>query len=145
MRILDYMFYRTYLAYKKANEPAMFSSILYLSILLQFVFLPVIFFICDIMYNGSDVFYKICFFVNVTFIIIAVSVRYMKKGMIRELKDEFLDYKWNNIIPIWAFWTLVFIFMIVGVTVHVLIAKNITYPYALRGIGYNFLINLFGN
>ena len=145
MKILDYIFYRTYLAYKKANEPAMFSSILYLSILLLFVFLPAIFFICDIMYNGSDVFYKICFLVNVTFIIIAVSVRYMKKGMIRELKDEFIDCKWNNTIPIWIFWTLVFIFMIVGGAVHILIARNITYPYGLRGIGYNYLVNLFGN
>jgi len=35
--------------------------------------------------------------------------------------------------------------MIVGVTVHILIARNITYPYGLKGIGYNFLVNLFGN
>ena len=97
------------------------------------------------MYNGSDVFYKICFFVNVTFIIIAVSVRYMRKGMMRELTDDFSNCKWNNVIPIWAFWTLVFIFMIVGVTVHILIARNITYPYGLRGIGYNYLVSLFGN
>ena len=69
----------------------------------------------------------------------------MKKGRIRELKDEFIDCKWNNTIPIWIFWTLVFIFMIVGGAVHILIARNITYPYGLRGIGYNYLVNLFGN
>ena len=33
--------------------------------------------------------------------------------------------------------------MIVGVTVHILITRNITYPYGLKGIGYNFFCKSF--
>lgn len=145
IRILDYIFYRTYLAYKKANDPAMFSSILYLFSILMFAFLPAIGFFCEIMRNGSYDFYKFIFISISILILIAVSVRYTKKGMIRELRDEFADSKWNNVIPIWSFWVMFFIFMIAGVAIHILIVKTIIVPYGLTGIGYNFLVSLFGN
>jgi len=145
INILDYIFYRTYLEYKKANELEIHSSILYLSLILMFIFLPVIGFFCEIMRNGSDIFYKICLFSNFIFIYIAVSIRYMKKGMIRELKDEFSNCKWNSVVPIWTIWALIFISMIVGVTLHFFIVRTIIDPYDLTGIGYDFLVNLFGN
>ena len=145
IRILDYIFYRTYLEYKRANELEMQSSILYLSFLLMFSFLPVIGFFCEIMRNGSGTFYKILLLLNFIFIYIAVSVRYMKKGMIRELRDEFSDCKWNDEVPMWTIWSLIFISMIVGTTLHFIIVKTIIDPYGLTGIGYNFLVNFFGN
>lgn len=145
IRILDYIFYRTYLAYKKANDPAMFSSILYLFSILQFTFLPAIGFFCEIMRNGSYNFYKFIFISNSILILIVVSVRYTKKGKIRELKDEFSNSKWNDVIPTWSFWVMFFISMISGVAIHILIVRTIIDPYDLTGIGYDFLVNLFGN
>lgn len=144
-RIIDYVFYRVYLEYEKYNHPATFSSILYISVSLEFLFLPIAVPLCYIMRGEDDTLPIICFLSYSVLILIFTSIRYLHNDKIINLRCDYSGSKLNNSIPTWAFWLVLPICVFGGVAGVILVAEHIIRPYGLTGIGYDFFVNLFGN
>ena len=145
IRILDYIFYRTYIAYMKRNDPAGFVSPLYLGICLFFSFLP-LFAIFGDMVRGDNVLYNNSFIgIYILGIFLFVYIRYSRKYKIRELIGEFSNCSLNRAIPTWCFFCVYPISIVLGVTGLILVTKYIIRPCGLTGIWYPFFANLFGN
>ena len=145
IRILDYIFYRTYIAYMKKNDPAEFVSPLYLWLCLFFLFLP-LFAIFGDMASGDNGIYTNCVFgMYCFFVFIFVYIRYVKKDTIKEIIKNFSNCSLNRTIPTWCFFLALPISMVVGVTGLILVTKYIIYPYGLTGIWYPFFANFWGN
>ena len=145
MKILDYIFYRTYMAYVKANDPATFGSICYLSACIWILMLPVAGFLFDMMRDNNGNINIIYWILYTTMVISCVAIRYLRRGKIRELKDYFSYCRADSIIPTWCFFFVLPICIVVGFSVMVCITSPIIGYYNLKGIGYNFLVNHFGN
>ena len=64
---------------------------------------------------------------------------------VNELKDYFSYCRADSIIPTWCFFFVLPICIVVGFSVMVCITSPIIGYYNLKGIGYNFLVNHFGN
>ncbi len=143
-RIIDYVFYRVYLEYEKYNHPPIFSSILYISTSLEFLFLPIAAPLCYIMRGKDDALPVICILSYFVLIHIFTSIRYLQHDKIINLRCDYSGFRLNNIIPTWAFWLILPICVCWGVAGVILIVKHIINPYGLTGIGYDFIVNLFG-
>lgn len=146
IRILDYIFYRTYIEYKKKKQPAKLLSSLYTGLTILFFFLP-LFAIFGYMVRGdNDFFNKSVYGMYCFLIFIFVYIRYcINKDKIIEMMDDFSNYSLNRKIPTWCFFFVFPISMVVGVTGLILITKYIVDPYGLTGIWNPFFANLFGN
>ena len=143
-RIIDYFFYRTYIAYRNANDPAKIGSMMYLWICFFFCFLPIFAFFAEIV-RGDNLLYFNCVFAIYCFLVfLYIFLRYMRKNKIREMIVKFSNSSLNNAIPTWCFFLVLPICMIVGVTAFFLVKKHIVAPYKLTGIGYHFLEIFFG-
>lgn len=144
-RILDYIFYRTYIAYVKGNDPAGFISPSYLSLCLFFFFLP-LFTIFGDMVRGDNDLYGNCFWgIYVLGIFLFVFIRYLRKGKISMLIGEYSNCSLNRTIPTWCFFLILPISMVVGVIGIFLVTRYLIDPCGLTGIWYPFFANLFGN
>jgi RsiW-degrading membrane proteinase PrsW (M82 family) len=145
MKILDYIFYRTYMAYVKANDPATFGSVSYLMICLTFLLLPIGGGLAQLIRGENDNIFN--FFMILYFILIVtfVLVRYLRRNKIRDIIAYFLLCNANSIIPTWCIFLVVPICMVTGVAGFLLECKYIIVPYNLEGIWYDSLIKLFGN
>ena len=145
IRIFDYIFYRTYIAYLKANESGQSISPLYLGLCLFFFFIPLSSIIADMMRGDNALYFKGVVAIYCLVIFVPVYIRYMRKGKTRELIGKFLNCSLNRIIPTWCFFLVLPISVVVGVTGAILVSKYIVDPCGLTGIWYPFFANLFGN
>lgn len=144
-KIFDYIYYRTYLAYVKGNDPATLCSICYLSACIWILALPIAGFFFDMMRdkNGNI---NIIYWILYTIIVIScISIRYLRKGKIKEIKDYFSNCSANSIFPTWSFFFILPICIVIGFTVTICITSPIIRYYQLKGIGYNFFIEFFNN
>lgn len=145
IRIFDYIFYRTYIAYLKANESGQLISPLYLGLCLFFFFIPLSSIIADMMRGDNALYFKGVVAIYCLVIFVPVYIRYMRKGKTRELIGKFSNCSLNRIIPTWCFFLVLPISVVVGVTGTILVSKYIVDPCGLTGIWYPFFANLFGN
>ena len=145
IRILDYIFYRTYIAYVKADEPAKISSIFYLIVCLVFFLMPIGGFLLEMTRGENSNIYIFFMILYCLFIFSFVLIRYTRNDKISLIIDIFSDCKENTTIPTWCIWLTMPICMVTGVAGYVLVIKYIVGPYGLSGICYPFFANLFGN
>ena len=99
IRIFDYIFYRIYIAYLKANESGQSISPLYLGLCLFFFFIPLSSIIADMMRGDNALYFKGVVAIYCLVIFVPVYIRYMRKGKTRELIGKFSNCSLNRIIP----------------------------------------------
>ncbi len=143
MKIIDYIFYRAYIAYEKADEGGYFSGIIYLSCCLLGFMFPLLaafwsLMKCDREHTNS-IMTKTTGGLFLLFIIICVSIRYLKYRKYERLRDDFYDSKLNSIIPTWTLWFLVLPICFIGGVACSLKIQQLMESYNLAGIGYRWL------
>lgn len=114
MKILDYIFYRFYLYFKKSNFYRLpkLDSIISISIILFVLFRPIFNGCCKVMFEDGYIKdrYSIPFLI---FVIASVSIRYIKDGRISEILDRYSNCGVNKMIPTWLLGLLVLISLFV--------------------------------
>ena len=142
MKILDYIYYRLFMAnyrYWGSSETA--RSISGLSLWLWFLQLPLLIW-SEIMCKASNKVPVILYLLYGVFIIAFITIRYLNKGWY--LKDTFSNCRADKLIPLWLF-ELIIIICSLSVLPATLYSKYIIDRYNLSGVGYDFFVNLFGN
>ena len=145
MRIIDYIFYRVYLEYEKYDYSATFSSTCYISACLLCLFLPIIVPLCNTLEDGENIFAIMFFLLYMVLIFIFIAIRYYQYDKIINLRCDYFGSKLNSSIPTWSIWLILPICVVIGFGSTIFIEIHIVKPYGLTGIGYDFLVNLFGN
>ena len=144
-KIIDYIFYRVYLSYDKRLYPPTFSGICYLSLCFFFLLLPIATVFFEAMRDKNGDINKIYFFIYFILIYLLLSIRYARKDMIEKLHGCFLSSRLNLMIPTWCFFLICPILAAFGIVGFILVAKHFVAPNDLTGIGYNYIIEHFGN
>lgn len=122
IKIRDYIFYRTYEAYKKKGHSALFSSILYLSACDLFLF-SFIYGICIYLLDGIEKKYKYYIFLLYFSIVVFLNIKkYYKTQKIEDLINLYQNNYLNKTIGSWVFFFILPICMVVGIGFHILIS-----------------------
>ena len=126
--IFDYIFYRSYLQYKKAGEFGVASGSLYVAAIL-IALLPVLYVEIPILlvgevYNGK---YVITFF-----FLICTYIRYKRKE--KDIIKRYEHSKYNKKIPNWMIWMACPISAIMGIAIMILVHVHVVERYHLEGI-----------
>ena len=139
LQLIDYIFYRTYVAYKKKDDPAKFCSIMYLSVCFFSLLLPLYAFFRKIV---SPKYETQCFYVYILFWVISIAsitYRYYKNDFISRLY-----YRYENC---WADKNIhtffIFLTMPICIAFGMWGGKTIAQfcdNHNLVGIGFDFLI-----
>lgn len=134
---MDYIFYRTYLAYEKKKMPGKFSSSLYLACICIFLFLPIFGILNDLFLGASKLILKsiLCLYLGVTFFY--VFRRFYRNGKLRNILGCFKSNSLNEKIPTWLFFFILPICMIAGVGLYILLSGYFIQKYSLEGYLYN--------
>lgn len=115
MKILDYIFYRFYLYFKKSNFYRLpkLDSIISISIILFVLFRPIFNGCCKVMFEDGYIKdrYSIPFLI---FVIASVSIRYIKDDKVKEILDRYSNCGVNKMIPTWLFGLLLLICLFVA-------------------------------
>jgi|GEM_PF-1087141 hypothetical protein len=138
-KIEEYIFYRTYIAYKKKNDPALFSSVMYLCA----IYMALSLFICGTFanffrskYHSYD---KWIFIIWYAFIIIRIIRKYYNQ---KNLNDILAQNQKKKILPTWFYFTILPISMVIGVALYGLITSYIIKKFDLEGIIYQKIIEI---
>ena len=128
INIFDYIFYRSYLQYKKAGEPGTASGSLYIAAVL-IALLPILYveiprLIVGEVYNAKYL---------ITFIfIICTYIRYKRKE--KEILRRYEHSKLNKKIPNWLIWMALPVSAVIGIALMILVDVHIVERYHLEGI-----------
>jgi len=106
MKFKDYLFYRMYINYKKANE-GRFSAIIFFTIIEYCILSPIIIFITELINLNNDWDWIPMFFPLVIIFLLNCK-RYYRKGKVEELKKKYKDSKYNNLVKNWVIYSLIF-------------------------------------
>ncbi|SDI27167.1 hypothetical protein SAMN04488062_1342 [Flavobacterium omnivorum] len=141
IKIRDYIFYRTYEAYKKKEHPALFSSTLYLSACDLFLF-SFSYGICIYLLDGIEKKYKYYIFLLYFSIVVFLNInKYYKKQKIKDLISLYQNNYLNKTISSWVFFFILPICMVVGIGFHILISIIIK-KYNLEGWLFFYFSNI---
>ncbi len=136
-KITDYIFYITYTAYAKKDDPALFNSVVFISCCCFFLSYPFIGTLEELMRNKDgniSGYFMLAFSLLIVFL---VSKRYIKN------KEDILRIhsksKYNNQIPTWTVFIVFPICLVLGVGLYIVIMKTVIRPYNLTGYLYNLI------
>lgn len=142
-RILDYIFYRMYKAYKKAGDPARFSSIIFISLILIFLFSIFPLLLVELLRvedcSTSDTLIK-CVFYSYFVLFFILTIRRYNSHHIKYLIFKFRNNRFNRKIPTW----IIFVILPVSIVLFVfycMAASSIT--KSCEGSLFYFLAGLF--
>jgi len=117
--ILDYLFFRAYVAYEKKKEPGLFAASAYISVCCIFLFIPVIGLFIEYLNNSK---LKIIAFVfYCVLILFSIFYNYHKKSKIEKIIKRYKGSVYNNRIPIWMIFLILPISMFVGVGLYIIL------------------------
>jgi hypothetical protein len=120
MKLMDYIFYRAYMAYKKKKEPGLFGATAYCSVIYLFLSMP-IFGLVDLFLKSQLLFKKAAIIIYILGVVIAVFLRYHRKSKLKQVIERYRGSGHNKQIPTWAIFCLLPLSMIFGVWGYALI------------------------
>ena len=108
MKFKDYIFYRMYHNYKKANEGT-FSVIIFFCMLEFFLLMPFVFILMNIMEKIEEEFKYIPIIAVMMTLLIGNCIRYYNKKRVARILSRYKNNKYNKIIKNWMIYSLLFI------------------------------------
>lgn len=136
-KIADYVFYRMYIAYLKKDDPALFTSILFISTCYFSIFFPLIGTLGNLMKKGESHKNGYIILVYGLLIIFFVGRRYIKNR--DDILRRYSKSKYNKSVPTWMIYIIVPICMVLGIGLFIVIMKTVIRPYNLTGYLYNLM------
>ena len=128
------------MAYKAKHDPAMLSSILYLSCVFMFVLLPITGVVLEIVREGDRI--NPAFFILYFILILGfVTMKYGNKKKIEVLYEKYSQHKFNRVIPTYCFFLILPICIIFGISIYVIISKYFIDLDKIRDIIYNVFVD----
>lgn len=127
MKIIDYIFFRSYTHYKRNNDLPMFTSVIVVSSIVGSITTPLWYCLLKLTYSEMP---KHVY--GVTFVIcILVYMRYRKRK--DAILNRFCYSKYNKIIPQWTYFVLLVFSMAFGISASFPIADYID-AHELNGL-----------
>lgn len=105
LKIKDYIFYRMYVTYKKANEYGKINTILFFTVI-EFLFASPLILLISIAAEDNEVAKYIVIFLPMIIIFLLNLKRYGKKDIIGKLIKKYHDSKYNKNIKMWMIYLL---------------------------------------
>lgn len=139
-KIEEYIFYRTYMAYKKKNDPALFSSSMYLTTIYIFLLMPIYGFIANLFRNNESIYHRGIVIGNIISIGIYVVRKYYNQKNLNNILAQ--NQKKKKILPTWLYFTILPISMVIGVALYGLITTYVIKKFDLEGIIYQKIIEI---
>ena len=141
MKILDYIYYRLFMAnYRRYLSSETGRSITVLAFWLWYLQLPLLVW-SQVMCKDNNRVPVILFLLYGIFIVVFITIRYLNKGWY--LKDTFSNCRADKLISDGLF-SLILIISLLSVLPATLFSKYIIDRYNLSGVGYDYLVDLFG-
>lgn len=138
--ILNYIFYRIYISYRRKNDPPKFSTILYLVCSLMFLLMPIAGIFLEAMRNENEELPIIYFILYLASVFTFVLIKYRDDDKIAGLIDKYYYDKMNKAIPSWVFFMILPFSMVFGLGGFILMSKYFIIPYNIRGVAYDYLL-----
>ena len=128
------------MAYKKKDDPALFSSSMYLIGIYFSLLMPIHSSIIDL-FKGIGKNYEkgMMFGYMIIFCIFVIRYNYNKKNLNNILVQ---NQKKRKILPTWCYFTILPISMVIGVTLYILTSIYIIQGFGLEGIIYQKIIEI---
>jgi len=139
-KVEEYIFYRTYMAYKKKDDPALFSSSMYLIGIYFSLLMPIHSSIIDLFKGIGKNYEKGMMFVCMIIIGIYVIRKYYNPKNLNNILVQ--NQKKKKILPTWCYFTILPISMVVGVALYGLITSYVIKKFGLEGIIYQKIIEI---
>ena len=139
-KIEEYIFYRTYMVYKKKNDPALFSSSMYLTTIYIFLLMSIYGFIANLFRNNESIYHRGIVIGNIISIGIYVVRKYYNQKNLNNILAQ--NQKKKKILPTWLYFTILPISMVIGVALYGLITSYIIKKFDLEGIIYQKIIEI---
>lgn len=139
-KVEEYIFYRTYMAYKKKDDPALFSSVMYLIGIYFSLLMPIHSSIIDLFKGIGKNYEKGMMFVCMIIIGIYVIRKYYNPKNLKNILVQ--NQKKRKILPTWCYFTILPISMVIGVTLYILTSIYIIQGFSLEGIIYQKIIEI---
>ena len=139
-KIEEYIFYRTYMAYKKKDDPALFSSVMYLIGIYFSLLMPIHSSIIDLFKGIGKNYEKGMMFVCMIIIGIYVIRKYYNPKNLKNILAQ--NRKKKKILPTWCYFTILPISMVIGVALYGLITSFVIKKFGLEGIIYQKIIEI---
>ncbi len=136
-KIVDYIFYRTYLAYEKKGMSGTFSSILYISLGCFFLFIFIPGLLYDLLVGCSEAVTNGLFFCYLAIILSFMFNWYFKEEEVKKIFTNYKDSATNKLIPTWIFFILLPLCMVIGISLYAFLHKFFINKYNLHGYLYN--------
>ena len=139
-KIEEYIFYRTYMAYKKKDDPALFSSLMYLTAIYIFLLMPIYGSIANLFRNNRNIYDQGIVVGSMISIGIYVIRKYYNPKNLKNILAQ--NQKKRKILPTWCYFTILPISMVIGVTLYILTSIYIIQGFSLEGIIYQKIIEI---
>ena len=139
-KVEEYIFYRTYMAYKKKNDPALFSSVMYLIGIYFSLLMPIHSSIIDLFKGIGKNYEKGMMFGCMIIIGIYVIRKYYNPKNLKNILAQ--NRKKKKILPTWCYFTILPISMVIGVALYGLITSFVIKKFGLEGIIYQKIIEI---
>ncbi len=139
MVIIDYVFYRTYMAYKKGKtDPPRFSSICYIIACLIGLTFPIYGFVCDLFKYESSKVDEWIYWLGIIGIVVW-TFRTFNRNHISTILYRYKNNRFNKKIPTWLFFLIFPICAVIGVALYINICIHIINPLNLEGCLYRLI------
>ena len=139
-KVEEYIFYRTYMAYKKKNDPALFSSSMYLTTIYIFLLMPIYGSIANLFRNNRNIYDQGIVVGSMISIGIYVIRKYYNPKNLKNILAQ--NRKKKKILPTWCYFTILPISMVVGVALYGLTTSYVIKKFGLEGIIYQKIIEI---
>lgn len=134
---MDYIYYRMYLWYTKKNDCATYTSIIFITMIKTFIWLPLVGFIGSLCRAGktkTDL-YLYCIFCVTT--LIYSSIKYTRQK--KEIFSKYKHSKWNKLIPNWMIFSSLPLSILWGVTIYIILCSKVINQYELERVIFKLL------
>ena len=128
------------MAYKKKNDPALFSSVMYLIGIYFSLLMPIHSSIIDLFKGIGKNYEKGMMFGCMIIIGIYVIRKYYNPKNLKNILAQ--NRKKKKILPTWCYFTILPISMVIGVALYGLITSFVIKKFGLEGIIYQKIIEI---
>ena len=139
-KVEEYIFYRTYMAYKKKDDPALFSSSMYLIGIYFSLLMPIHSSIIDLFKGIGKNYEKGMMFGSMISIGIYMIRKYYNPKNLKNILAQ--NRKKKKILPTWFYFTILPISMVIGVALYGLTTSYVIKKFGLEGIIYQKIIEI---
>lgn len=126
-----------YLWYTKKNDCATYTSIIFITMIKTFIWLPLVGFIGSLCRAGktkTDL-YLYCIFCVTT--LIYSSIKYTRQK--KEIFSKYKHSKWNKLIPNWMIFSSLPLSILWGVTIYIILCSKVINQYELERVIFKLL------